>query len=439
MKSLREAVTEYLAMRRALGAPLRWVGYALLRFVSFMEQRDCCYVKTALAVEWAKQDSCGKRQELTSAQRLSFVREFAKYRLAEDPRTEIPPYGLLPYPPRRVPALIVTGNEIQEGSNPPDTDSHRARTLREAITEYLAMRRALGFKLRLAGKGLLHFASFMEQRGAEYITVPLALEWAQKPASANTTSWAKRLGFVRQFAQYRVAADPRSEIPPWNIIPYSIRRARPYLYTDEEIQRLLTAALNLPIYSSPGVLRRQTYYCLIGLLAVSGMRIGEAINLKLKGVDFDSGVLTIEGSKFGQSRLVPVHPSTQAALSDYKLFRDDYLNTRGLASDYFFTTQSGGRLDGGDVRRKFYVLSKMIGLRGNGTNTGPRIHDLRHRFAVETLLRWYRNGEDVEQKLPVLSTYLGHVKVKDTYWYLTACPELMGQALKLVEQRWGES
>jgi len=172
------------------------------------------------------------------------------------------------------------------------------------------------------------------------------------------------------------------------------------------------------------------------LLAVSGMRIGEAINLKLKGMDLAAGVLTIEGGKFDQSRLVPVHSSTQAALANYKLVLDEYLNTRGFDSPYFFTTQFGSRLDRGDIHRNFFRLSNMIGLRGSGPNTGPRIHDLRHRFAVETLLQWYRNGEDVERKLPMLSTYLGHVKVKDTYWYLTACPELMGQAVNLVERRW---
>jgi len=202
---------------------------------------------------------------------------------------------------------------------------------------------------------------------------------------------------------------------------------------------LLGAALNLPVYCHQGVLRRQTFYCLFGLLAVSGMRIGEAVALKLQDVDLDAGILSIRGSKFGQSRLVPVHPSTQEALLDYRQFRDNYLNEHAFASEYFFTTYGGGHLDTADVRVKFYMMSRMVGLRAKGSSKGPRIHDLRHRYAVETLLRWYRNGEDVEQKLPLLSTYLGHVKVKDTYWYLTACPELMGMAVKLFEQRWEEA
>ncbi len=439
MNTLREAVTDYLATRRALGFKLRAAGYALLRFVAFMEQRDCCNITTALTVEWAKQASCAKFQERAWAQYMGFVREFAKYRVAEDPRTEIPPYGLLPHPPKQALTRMVTEKQIQQGPNLPEPELPRVHTLRSAITDYLAMRRALGFKLRLAGAGLLDFALFMEQRGAEYITVSVALEWAQKPVSAQPATWGERLGFVREFAQHRIATDPRTEIPPWGLLPHSKRRAQPYLYTDDEIRRLLTAALNLPIFSHQGILKRQTYYCLFGLLAVTGMRIGEAVRLKLKDVDLDTGLLTIHGSKFGQSRLVPVHPSTQAALSAYRKFRDNYLNEHECNSEYFFTTYGGGPVDSADARRTFYTLSQMIGLREKRSRKGPRIHDLRHRFAVTTLLQWYRNDEDVERKLPLLSTYLGHVKVKDTYWYLTASPELMGAAVKLVEQRWEEN
>jgi integrase len=158
----------------------------------------------------------------------------------------------------------------------------------------------------------------------------------------------------------------------------------------------------------------------------------------MKDVDFDAGILSIRGSKFGQSRFLPVHPSTLAVLQDYKEFRDNYLNEHRFNSEYFFTTFRGGSLDPNNVRAKFYVMSQMSGLSAKGASKGPRIHDLRHRYAVETLLRWYRAGENVERKLPILSTYLGHVNVKNTYWYLTACPELMGLAVQLLEKRWEE-
>ena len=304
-------------------------------------------------------------------------------------------------------------------------------TLREAVTDYLAMRRSLGFKLRVAGIRLFDFVSFLEKKGACHITISLALEWAQLPSSVQPQEWAQRLSFVRGFARYRSATDSRTEIPPNALLPYRAKRARPYLYTDQEVEQLLKAALNL---YRPNGLKRWTYYCLLGLLAVSGLRISEAMGLKTEDVDLNNGVLTVRVTKFGKSRLVPLHTSTQQVLSDYKLRRDQFLN--GRPASYFFSSERGTRLDEWDVRRTFYLLSRQIGLRGLDSSYGPRLHDFRHRFATETLLQWYRNGENVESRLPVLSTYLGHVNVSDTYWYLTACPELMGLAVKRLEQRW---
>lgn len=304
-------------------------------------------------------------------------------------------------------------------------------TLREAVAEYLTLRRSLGFKLRDAGRGLLDFVSFLEEQGASYITTNLALQWAQKPSAARPVEWAQRLSFVRGFARYCSAIDPRIEIPPPGLLPHRPQRARPYLYTDEEIHQLLEAALQLP---PAGGLRCETFHCLLGLLAVSGLRISEVIGLKLEDIDFSEGVLTVRGTKFGKARLVPLHPSAQQKLSDYKLRRESFL--AGRPASYFFVSSRGTRLDGGEVRRTFYQLSRQTGLRGPCSSHGPRLHDFRHRFAVETLLRWYRAGEDVERRLPVLSTYLGHVHVADTYWYLTACPELMGLAVARLEQHW---
>jgi len=304
-------------------------------------------------------------------------------------------------------------------------------TLREAVEDYLTMRRGLGFKLRRDGQRLLDFVSFLEERGAASITSALALEWAQQPSSAQAVTWAQRLSYVRGFARYRSATDPQTEIPSSKLLPYRPERARPYLYTDQEIEHLLNAALKLPPADG---LRRWVYHALLGLLAVSGLRISEAIGLKLEDVDLSQSILTVRGAKLGKSRLVPLHASTRQVLANYKLRRDDFL--AGRSASYFFISQRGNHLDTGDVHRTFYLLSRQVGLRDPDSSSGPRLHDFRHRFAVETLLRWYRAGEDVERRLPVLSTYLGHVHVSDTYWYLSACPELMGLDVKRLERRW---
>lgn len=305
-------------------------------------------------------------------------------------------------------------------------------TLQEAVQDYLTMRRSLGFKLRDAGKGLPDFVSFLGQRGAAYITTSLALQWAQVPQSGRPGYHARRLSSVRAFAQYRSATDPRTEIPPLGLLPYCKERPQPYLYSNAEIERLLEASLKL---TGAGTLRPWTYYCLFGLLAVAGLRISEALSLKNEDVDLNEGLLTIHGTKFGKSRLVPIHESTRKVLSDYQRRRDSTLN--GHQTTYFFPSpRTGGKLMRNTVERRFRALSRQIGLRGPTSSYGPRLHDLRHRFAVETLLRWYRAGEDVDQRLPVLSTYLGHVNVSDTYWYLTGCPELMEQAASRLEKRW---
>jgi integrase/recombinase XerD len=304
-------------------------------------------------------------------------------------------------------------------------------TLREALQNYLAMRRALGYKLSDAGPALSDFVAFLERNQKSYITIRLALKWAQKPG-ARPERWAHRLTYVRGLARYRSATDPRTQIPPWSLLPFRSRRAQPYLYTDDEIRLLLKASLGL---SPTDALRRWTYYSLLGLLAVSGLRISEALSLRLSDVDLRDAVLTIHGTKFGKSRLAPLHPSAQRVLSRYKSRRNRYLDGR-RASDFFFVTKRGTKLDKNNVRRTFHTLSRQTGLRGEFDSRGPRLHDFRHRFAIQTLLHWYRSGDDVERLLPVLSTYLGHVRPDDTYWYLTACPELMGQAVKRLERRW---
>jgi integrase/recombinase XerD len=307
-------------------------------------------------------------------------------------------------------------------------------TLRKALIDYLAMRRNLGFKLAEAGRGLLAFVSFLGQKKQTYITVHLALEWAQLPVSAQPAHWSRRLRWVRIFARYCSTIDLRTEVPPLELLPFKVKRIQPYLYTDKEVRQLLEAALNLPQVSELNALRRQTYYCLLGLLVVTGLRISEALNLKVEDIDFKEGLLVIREAKLGKSRLVPLHASTLQVLSDYLLHRAQFLKRH--TATYLFISNRGNRLDGAQVHRTFYFLSRQIGLRGQESSRGPRLHDFRHRLAVQTLLNWYRNGEQVEHRLPVLSTYLGHVHVSDTYWYLTACPELMEEAVKRLEQRW---
>ena len=269
----------------------------------------------------------------------------------------------------------------------------------------------------------------MAQRKATVITYALALEWATQPPDKRAT-WALRFSDVRGLSQFLRSREPRTAVLPTRVLPYN-RRIKPYLYSDSEITQLLAAALALPPTEA---LRRWTYHCLFGLLVVTGLRIGETMALKRTDVDLKQGILKIEGAKFGKTRLVPLHPTTCAILRRYARQRDAHLDPP--RSPYFFVAEHGGRLLHQYVYRVFWQLSRQLGLRKASDHTGPRIHDFRHRFAVRTLVRWYRSGQSIEQLLPVLSTYLGHVCVRDTYWYLSGCPELFGEAVKRLEHRW---
>jgi integrase/recombinase XerD len=311
--------------------------------------------------------------------------------------------------------------------------------LRQAVQEYLTMRRSLGFKLEHAGPALLDFVSFLEQHRASYITLPLALAWAKHPSGAHPDNWAaQRLSFVRLFARYRSATDPRTQIPPAGLLPFRPKRARPYLYSDKEIEQLLHATLNMPL--SPRHRKRcallpWVYYCLFGLLSVSGLRLGEARNLELQDVDLKAGVLTIRGAKFGKDRLVALHASTCKVLANYLVRRERHWTGRAVSS-YLFVSSWGSRLDNAQIHRAFYAVSRRIGLRSASDSHGPRLHDLRHRFATTTLVNWYRSNQDPERRLPVLSAFLGHVHVSDTQWYLSGSPELMREAMLRLERRW---
>ena len=303
--------------------------------------------------------------------------------------------------------------------------------LYQAVDDYLELRRALGFKLRDYHVCLRELVSFLESKGSPRITTKLALEFATQRKQQKPVTWALQLCIVRGFALYRAGTDPTTEIPPQGVLPFRAKRATPYLYTQQEIRRLLSAALNLV---TPHKLQPRTYYCLFGLLAVSGMRLGEALNLKPHDVDWSESVLTIRNAKFGKSRLVPLHRSTRDVLLDYAERRDHTYASRPVS--YFFISSHGTRLEATNVSKVFRQLCRQIGLRAPNTRHGPRIHDFRHRFAVETLLRWYRSGEEVTHRLPVLSTYLGHGNVTDTYWYISNTPQLMASAAERLEARW---
>ncbi len=304
-------------------------------------------------------------------------------------------------------------------------------SLRRAVQDYLTMRRSLGFKLCDMGRNLRHFVSFMEQQGTSLITTDLALRWATQPQDVQPAQWAARLSFVRSFARYWSATDPRTEIPPLALLPHRYKRSTPYIYSNDEIQHLLKAARNL---APPTGLRPWTYHCLFGLMAVTGLRISEAIGLDRHDVDLEQGLLTVRRTKFSKSRLVPLHPSTVYRLKSYVRRRDDFYPQPPTSR--FFLSNQGTPLTDWVTRQTFVKLSRQIGLRKTSDRFGPRLHDLRHRFAVTTLLDWYRTGADVEQRLPVLSTYLGHAHVTDTYWYLSAIPQLLALTKDRLEKRW---
>jgi integrase len=245
------------------------------------------------------------------------------------------------------------------------------------------------------------------------------------------------VGYVRGFARYRSATDPRTQVPPPGLLPFRPKRARPYLYSEAEIRSLLRVALAMPYHYERGALRPWIFHCLFGLLSVSGLRVGEALNLELQDVDLKAAVLSIRGAKFGKTRLVPLHVSTCRVLEEYIARRQRHWAGKPVSS-YLFLSSLGNRLDGGDVHRTFYALSRQIGLCAPYGSRGPRLHDMRHRFATYTLVRWYRSGQDPERQLPILSAYLGHVYVEDTQWYLEGAPELMREAMRRLEQRWEE-
>ena len=301
--------------------------------------------------------------------------------------------------------------------------------LRARAEEYLAMRRALGFRLTTQGRHLMGFVRFCEERSAGRVTADLAVEWATQVSrgSGDEVYQARKLDTVRIFARHLQALDPATEVPPEDVLSRRQGRVPPYLYSPAEISALMSAADGL----APAM-RAMTWRTLIGLLAVTGIRQGEACRLKRDDVDLDAGTLVIAESKFGKSRQVFLHPTAITALRAYEKARDEAFPEPEAAA--FLVNSLGRPLDGHNLPHTFAPLAAAAGIQAPPGRRAPRLHDLRHVFTVATMLDWYRDGGNVQARLPVLSTWLGHVDPKSTYWYLQAVPELLALAAGRLER-----
>jgi integrase len=302
--------------------------------------------------------------------------------------------------------------------------------LRSALADYLKLRRGLGFSLNRDEKLLTQFLTYLEELGASTVTIAHALAWASLPATGSPSWLALRMSVVRGFATYLRTLDPSTEVPPRDLLSGTSRRAVPYLYSDADILALFTETERL---RTP--LRTATIQTFIGLMSVTGMRGGEVA--RLDDDDFDSvdGVLRVRHAKLGKSRLVPLHPSTVTALEDYRAHRDRIFATP--VSPALLVSSAGTRLNYINVGQTFLKLARRAGLGTRSASRRARPHDLRHAFAVRTLLEWHRDGGDVTARLPLLSTFLGHKDPKSTYWYLQAAPELLAEAAQRLDAKFG--
>ena len=300
--------------------------------------------------------------------------------------------------------------------------------LAEHLSEYLALRRSLGFKLDRPGQLLAQFVIFMQQTGTDVVTTELALAWARQPANARPFWWSHRLSTVRGFARYLHAIDPVHEVPPRDLLPGGAHRAEPFIYSANEVADLLraTAQIAHPFMAT-------TYKTYIGLLAATGMRAGEAIALDRDDLDWSEGLLVVRNAKFGKVREIVLHPTTVGALRDYDGYRH-HLFPRPRTRAFFVSTV-GTRLIYNNAHHVFHELTERAGLASRSEGCRPRPHDLRHTFAVNTLLSWYRAGVDVAERMHLLTTYLGHNQPAHTYWYLSATPELLAMVGQRLERQ----
>lgn len=310
--------------------------------------------------------------------------------------------------------------------------------LRDALSDYLNTRRALGTQLGWPESSLRRFVDFVEGQGTEFVTTDLALRWATQSVGVQRATLARRLGIVRGFATFLQATDARTQIPAPRLLPGTQHRPTPHIYTDREIADLMAAADRLRSRSG---LRRATFRTLLGLLAATGLRPGEALALDSDDVDLVGGVLAVRESKFGKSRFVPVEDTARAALAAYASFRDTVRPSRDTPA--FLVTERGKRVPPHVARNTFAKLCQAVGLRQRRhryrIGRGPRLQDVRHTFATRRLVEWYRAGLDVERLMPRLATYLGHGSTVNTYWYIQAVPELLQLATERLEAGRGDA
>jgi len=308
-------------------------------------------------------------------------------------------------------------------------------TLAESLAEYLAVRRSLGFDLSFEERVLKVFTRFADREGADHITVDLFLRWKASFGAASNNTWGHRLGMVRAFARWMKGYDERTEVPPPGLVPIKWQRPRPYIYTDEQVAAIVTRASQL---RSRYGLRGWTCSTLFGLIAVTGLRINEALNLDEADVDLDAGVIIVKRGKNGKARYVPIAQSTIERLIAY---RGERIRLLGRDSGAFFRNDDGRRPTEWSARYSFAVVSQDVGLREAQRfcrhGHGPRIHDLRHTFAVRTIIGWYLNGLDPDCEMIKLTTYLGHTKPDHTYWYIEAVPDLLQLASERAERSLG--
>lgn len=298
------------------------------------------------------------------------------------------------------------------------------------LDDYLKLRRSLGYKLERPGEVLANFVAFAEAAGAEHVKTELALCWALQTANPDSRWRADRLGAVRSFARYLHAIDPSHEVPPSGLIPRRASRPAPYLYSKEQISTLMVAARQL---RTP--LQAATLETVVGLLAVSGLRVGEVIRLDDTDIDFEAATLHVRNTKGGRSRVVPLDSSALEPLGSYIAVREQWFPQP--SSDSFFVSTVGHRLSSGNLAFAFSNVVTLAGLQARRARVGPNLGGFRHTFAVQTLLDWHRSGIDVATRLPWLSSFLGHVNPSSTYWYLSASPELMAAAAGRLELAFG--
>ena len=305
----------------------------------------------------------------------------------------------------------------------------KQKTMVAQVKEYIAYKQNLGFQLRKDATLLLSFAKYADESGhTGPITTELILKWVRRPQKVSQSYQSRRVVVTRGFAKYQAIFSPKTEIPPPRVLGATNRRTDPYIYSQQEISVLLQACTHLrPIDG----LRPRTYATLFGLIACTGLRVSEALKLSVDDVDLANGVILITETKFHKSRLVPLDPSASNALCKYAKFRDQYHPI--AKSRKFFLQESGNSLVYSAVLSTFIKLREKLGWCTKGKRQ-PGIRDLRHSFACRRLLLWYKEGVDINHAIYSLSTYLGHVKVSSTYWYLTGIPELFAIAVKKFEK-----